>query len=76
MYNNTLLFKVQEKTAIWKTFPMLNAFAFSLSLSGIESDVILQLCEDLAPLPLDKSDLYQINKAVKDGEKRRADEEL
>jgi hypothetical protein len=54
----------------------LNTFCFSLSLSGIESDVILQLCEDLAPDVLDKRDLDQIRRGIRDGLRRRVEEEL
>ena len=49
----------------WTT--ALNSFCFSLALSGVEQDVIENVCEQLAPYPLDKKDMYQINKAVRDG---------
>jgi hypothetical protein len=45
----------------------LNAFCFSLILSGVESDMVEDLCEQLAPNPLDSKDLYQINRSIKDG---------
>lgn len=47
----------------------LNAFCFSLSLSEVEDDVIMQAVEKLAPNELDRRDLYQIRKAIKDGKK-------
>lgn len=52
----------------------LNRFCFSLALSGIEDDVILALCEDLAPDELDRKDLYQIQRAIQDGTKARDEE--
>jgi hypothetical protein len=51
----------------------LNAFAYSLALSGIDDIIIEQVAEQLAPQPLDKSDLYQISRAVRDGAKKRED---
>lgn len=45
----------------------LNAFCFSLTLSGVDDGIIEQLCEELAPLPLDAKDLYQIKRSIKDG---------
>lgn len=47
--------------------------AFSLSLSKVDENVIMQLFEELAPEPLSESDLFQINKGIKDGEKKRND---
>ena len=47
----------------------LNSFVFSLSLSNVESCAIISICEQLAPLPLDKKDLYQIKRAIKDGQR-------
>lgn len=52
----------------------LNRFCFSLALSGIEDDVILALCEELAPEALDKRDLYQIKRATEDGRKAREED--
>jgi hypothetical protein len=49
----------------------LNAFAFSLSLSGVDGSIIEQVTEQLAPNPLDSTDLYQIKRAVRDGKKSR-----
>lgn len=49
----------------------LNRFCFSLSLSGIDEDAILAICEQLAPDELDKKDLYQIKKATQDGRKAK-----
>jgi hypothetical protein len=54
----------------------LNSFCFSLALSGVPDDVILQTCEQLAPEELDDKDLYQIRKAIKDGTAERDVEEL
>lgn len=47
----------------------LNAFCFSLSLSGIEEDAILTVCKQLAPNDLDQKDLYQIKKSIQDAKK-------
>lgn len=47
----------------------LNAFCFSLSLSNVAEDVIMEAVEKLAPDQLDNRDLYQIKKAIKDGQK-------
>jgi hypothetical protein len=47
----------------------LNSFTFSLSLSGIDDTIIWELCEQLAPDPLDSRDIYQIKKAIRDGQK-------
>lgn len=49
----------------------LNAFCFSLALTGVHNDVIVSACETLAPETLDKKDRYQINRAIKDGERMR-----
>jgi hypothetical protein len=49
----------------------LNSFCFSLALSGVEDSVIWNVVEQLAPLPLDKTDTYQIEKAIKDGKNKR-----
>lgn len=45
----------------------LNAFVFSLTLSGVDDRIIMDICEQLAPLPLDKRDLYQIKRSIRDG---------
>jgi hypothetical protein len=48
----------------------LNAAAFSLALSGVDEEIIIQTFENLAPEgSLDKKDLYQVRRAVKDGQK-------
>lgn len=51
----------------------LNRFCFSLALSGVQKDVILIQCESLAPEALDKKDMYQINRAIRDAEKERGE---
>lgn len=45
----------------------LNSFVFSLTLSGVNDTIIHDVCEQLAPLPLDKKDQYQIKRAIRDG---------
>lgn len=45
----------------------LNAFVFSLTLSGVDGTIVQEICEQLAPNPLDKKDLYQIKRAIRDG---------
>jgi len=52
----------------------LNSFCFSLSLSNVDESAIMSVCEQLAPEPLDQNDLYQINKAIKDGQREREKE--
>lgn len=47
----------------------LNAFCFSLALSEVPDDVILTVCEQLAPEALTKIDLYQIKRAISDAKK-------
>lgn len=47
----------------------LNACAFSLALSEVDEDVILQFFEQLAPNKLDSNDLYQIKRSIKDGKR-------
>lgn len=54
----------------------LNSCCFSLGLSGIEEDVIIEVLETIAPSPLDKKDLYQIHRAVRDGRKNRENPDL
>lgn len=53
----------------------LNRFCFSLALSGVDEDAILKVCNEQAPSPLDKKDLYQIKRAIQDGRNAK-DEEL
>lgn len=45
----------------------LNSCCFSLALSGVDDGIIEQVIEQLAPLPLDGKDLYQIKRAIRDG---------
>lgn len=49
----------------------LNSFIFSLSLSGVDEEKIMSICEALFPDPPDSRDLYQIRKAYRDGQKHR-----
>lgn len=49
----------------------LNSFCFTLALQGVEDNVILSICEQLAPLPLDDRDLTHIENAIHDGTKER-----
>lgn len=51
----------------WNT--SLNRFCFSLALSGVEEEKIYQVCEKFAPETLDKRDIYQIERAIRDGYK-------
>jgi hypothetical protein len=47
----------------------LNSFCFSLSLSGIDGNIIHEVVEKLAPSSLDNRDIYQINRSIKDAAK-------
>ena len=49
----------------------LSRAVFSLSLSGVDESVIMDLCEKLAPQELDEKDLYQIEKGIADGMRER-----
>ena len=49
----------------------INAAAFSLALSGVEDDLIWQVLEEVSPNPLDKSDKYQITRALRDGKRKK-----
>ena len=49
----------------------LNACCFSLALSGVDDSIIWSLAEELAPDILDKSDKYQIQRAIRDGKANR-----
>lgn len=51
----------------------LNKFCFVLSLSGIDGTIIESVVEQLAPEPLTKRDVYQINRSIKDGERVRSE---
>lgn len=54
----------------------LNSCCFSLGLSGVEEDVIIEVLETISPSPLDKKDLYQIHRAVRDGNKNRESSDI
>ena len=58
-----------ELPGLW--ISSLNAAAFSLSLSGVDDNLIWQVLEEVAPNPLDKSDKYQITRAIRDGKAKR-----
>ncbi len=49
----------------------LNSCVFSLSLSGIDDTIIEDVIAKIAPSELDKRDLYQINRSIRDGKKAR-----
>ena len=49
----------------------LNSCVFSLALSGVDDTIIEEVIEKISPEPLDKRDLYQINRAIRDGKKAR-----
>ncbi len=49
----------------------LNSCIFSLALSGVDDTIIEEVIEKISPEPLDKRDLYQINRAIRDGKKAR-----
>lgn len=51
----------------------LNACCFTLALQGVEEEKIWQVVEELAPYALDSNDIYQIERAVKDGSEARED---
>jgi hypothetical protein len=53
----------------------LNSFAFSLALSGVDDMLIQEVAEQVAPEPLTKSDLYQIKRACRDGNRKRNESE-
>lgn len=50
----------------------LNACVFSLGLQGIEESLVWQAVEKAAPDPLDKRDVYALERAYRDGIKIRA----
>lgn len=52
----------------------LNRFCFSLALSGVDESTILQVCNELAPEDLDKKDMYQIKRAIRDASREREEE--
>lgn len=49
----------------------LNSACFSLALSGVDDIIIEEVCEKIAPNPLDKKDLYQIARSIRDGKRIR-----
>lgn len=49
----------------------LNACVFSLALSGVDATIIEEVINKISPNELDKKDLYQIKRSVKDGTKAR-----
>lgn len=49
----------------------LNSCCYSLALSGVDDKIIWELMEKLAPQPLDKTDEYQIKRALRDGKNKR-----
>jgi hypothetical protein len=49
----------------------LNACVFSLALSGVDATIIEEVMSKISPNELDKKDLYQIKRSVKDGTKAR-----
>ncbi len=46
----------------------LNSAVFSLALSGVDEDAIFEAIEQLAPEKLDKRDIFQIKRSIKDGQ--------
>lgn len=51
----------------------LNSFVFSLALSGVDDIIIEKVLEDISPSELDKRDIYQIQRSIKDGKKARSE---
>jgi hypothetical protein len=49
----------------------LNSCVFSLALSGVDDTIIEEVIAKIAPEALDKRDLYQINRSIKDGKKAK-----
>ena len=49
----------------------LNSCVFSLALSGVDDTIIEEVIVKIAPEALDKRDLYQINRSIKDGKKAK-----
>lgn len=49
----------------------LNSCVFSLALSGVDATIIEEVIAKVSPEPLDKKDIYQINRSIKDGTKAR-----
>jgi hypothetical protein len=42
-----------------------------LSLSGVDDSIIEDVIAKISPSELDKRDLYQINRSIRDGKKAR-----
>lgn len=53
----------------WNT--SLNSFCFSLAMSNVEEEAILEACEQLAPNVLDAKDIYQIKRSIRDARKHK-----
>jgi hypothetical protein len=49
----------------------LNSCVFSLALSGVDDTIIEEVIAKIAPDDLDKRDLYQISRSIKDGKKAK-----
>jgi hypothetical protein len=49
----------------------LNSCIFSLALSGVDDMIIEEVIEKISPEILDKRDIYQINRAIRDGKRAR-----
>lgn len=49
----------------------LNSCIFSLALSGVDDILIEEVIESISPQQLDKKDLYQIKRSIKDGKKAK-----
>ena len=49
----------------------LNSCVFSLALSGVDATIIEEVISKVSPESLDKKDLYQINRAIRDGTRAR-----
>lgn len=49
----------------------LNSCVFSLALSGVDDTIIEEVISKVSPEALDKKDLYQINRSIRDGKKAR-----
>jgi hypothetical protein len=45
----------------------LNACVFSLALSGVDATIIEEVISKISPQELDKKDIYQIKRSIKDG---------
>lgn len=54
----------------------LNACCFALAAKGVDEDKIWEVTQRVAPEPLDDSDEYQIERAIRDGKEAYADRQL